>query len=105
MDSFSSHGKPSGIQFHLLPTRGGNCEEKQLWLRSASGTGLPLDGVLQSSQPSLMVGLLPTSPGHYTLDRAETSALVVMATCDFSGVLTLSLSSAEADAASQPKNK
>lgn len=78
-------------------------EEKQFWLRSASGAGLLLDGVLQSSQPSLMVGLLPTSPGLYTLDRTETSALVVMATCDFSGALTLSLSLAEADT-SQPKN-
>ena len=38
----------------------------------------------------------------YTLDHTETSALVVMATCDFYGGLRLSLSSAEADT-SQPK--
>lgn len=47
-------------------------------------------------------GRLSAHLSEATLDRTETSALVVMATCYFSGVLTLGLSSAEAGT-SQPK--
>lgn len=65
MDSFSPHDELSGMPFHLLPTCA-NCEVKHLWLRIASGRGLLLDGVFQSSQPSLLVGSLPTSPGLHS---------------------------------------
>lgn len=68
MDSLSSHDEPSGIRFHLLPTQA-NCEA--LKAEEPLGARLLLDVVFQSSQPSLMVGLLPTSPGLHSGLRGD----------------------------------
>lgn len=106
MDFFSSN-HASAMQFHLLPTRA-NCEEEQLRLRSASGSGLLLDEGLPQLSAFTHARLAAHLCGAMLSPRAHThihtSALVVMATCDFSGVPTLSLCPAEADT-SQPKNK